>query len=65
MSGFGAGGSGYLGTDVIEGVMYSYRTNYTSSNNSTKTLSTSSYSTNAIEKQAKSGKGCARITLVE
>ena len=58
------GGSGYIGNSLLQSkAMYCYNCT-ASSNESTKTVSTTNVSQNAIRQYAKIGNGYAKITLV-
>ena len=60
----GAGGSGYINTNLLSNAyMYGYKVP-TSSETTTKTYSTTNYSSSATSNYAKFGDGCARITPV-
>lgn len=64
-SGYGGGGSGFLGSGLANGCMYSYNTSFTSNTVTTKTVSTSNVSETATAGYAKRGNGFAKITLVD
>ncbi len=62
---YGGGGSGFLGSGLSNGCMYSYNTSFTSNTVTTKTVSTSNVSETATAGYAKRGNGFAKITLVD
>lgn len=63
--GGGGGGSGYIGnSSLINKVMYGYNVPASTDEN-TKTISTTEISASATENKAKIGNGFARITFIE